>query len=653
MCGIAGFVDTSPRPGCFNPLPGMVNAITHRGPDESGMWHDDASGVALGHRRLSILELSAAGSQPMHSADKRLVLVFNGEIYNHLDLREQLQEHGKAPSWNGHSDTETLLACISAWGLERTLKAAVGMFAIALWDRHRRTLSLARDRMGEKPLYWGWQGTTLLFGSELKALKAHPACTAQVDRNALALYLRHGYIVAPHSIYEGIGKLPPGHCIDIPFHDVPSAKAARSQPYWRVNHAVQAGLADPLECSDEEATNLLERQLMLGVRGQMLADVPLGAFLSGGVDSSLIVALMQAQSSKPVRTFTMGFNDERYDEAPYARAVAQHLGTQHSDMMVTPEEALAIIPDLPNIYDEPFADSSQIPTYMVSRLAKQHVTVALSGDAGDELFGGYNTYRLAPQTWHRIQRLPPALRHAAAVLLGRCAAASAMDGLLDGLRPLMPARLRRSANSEKMDKFADLLEADGREDFYRRMISHWRSPETVVIGATEPATALNHADAWPGRDLPFEQWLMAMDAQTYLPADILVKVDRAAMSNSLETRVPLLDHRVIELAWRLPLDMKIRHGKGKWLLRQVLFRHVPAELIERPKKGFSIPLAIWLRGPLRQWAESLLDEARLRREGYFEPAPIRQAWKQHLSGRNDCSTRLWCILMFQAWLETQ
>ncbi|HWK61996.1 MAG TPA: asparagine synthase (glutamine-hydrolyzing) [Eoetvoesiella sp.] len=653
MCGIAGFVDTSPRPGCFNPLPGMVNAITHRGPDESGMWHDEASGVALGHRRLSILELSAAGSQPMHSADKRHVLVFNGEIYNHLDLREQLREHGKAPIWNGHSDTETLLACISAWGLERTLKAAVGMFAIALWDRHRQTLSLARDRMGEKPLYWGWQGATLLFGSELKSLKAHPACTARVDRNALALYLRHGYIVAPHSIYEGIGKLPPGHYIDIPFRDQSSARAARSQPYWRMNHAVQAGLADPLACGDEEAADALEQQLMLGVRGQMLADVPLGAFLSGGVDSSLIVALMQAQSGKPVRTFTMGFNDERYDEAPYARAVAQHLGTQHSDMVVTPEEALAVIPDLPNIYDEPFADSSQIPTYMVSRLAKQHVTVALSGDAGDELFGGYNTYRLAPQTWHRIQQLPPTLRHAAAALLGGCASSSAIEGLLAGLRPLMPARLRRSANTGKMDKFADLLRANGQEDFYRRMISHWRSPETVVIGATEPSTPLNDAKAWPGQGLPFEQWLMAMDAQTYLPADILVKVDRAAMANSLETRVPLLDHRVIELAWRLPLDMKIRHGKGKWLLRQVLFRHVPAELIERPKKGFSIPLATWLRGPLRQWAENLLDETRLRREGYFDPMPIRQAWKQHLGGRRDCSTRLWCILMFQAWLETQ
>lgn len=651
MCGIAGFVDRHTTPGRFNPLLGMINAITHRGPDESGIWVDEQSGVALGHRRLSIVELSAAGSQPMHSADTRYTIIFNGEIYNHLELRERLREH--APAWRGHSDTETLLACISAWGLERTLKATVGMFAIALWDRHRQTLSMARDRVGEKPLYWGWQGDMLLFGSELKSLKAHPAFKAAVDRNVLALYLRHGYIAAPHCIYEGIQKLPPGHYIELPFHDHASARAAHSRPYWSMNHAIQTGLERPFEGGDTEAIDALEQQLMLSTSGQMMSDVPLGAFLSGGVDSSLVVALMQAQSKQPIRTFTMGFSDERYNEAPYARAVAQHLGTQHSDMLVTPEDALAVIPDLPRIYDEPFADSSQIPTFLVSRLAKQYVTVALSGDAGDELFGGYNTYRLAPQTWRKINRLPLAGRRSLSTL-ARHTPPALLDSILGGLQPFIPARLRHSANSEKIYKFADLLRTDSREAFYREMVSHWRQPENIVRGAIETPSRLNTSQDWPDSpSMPFEQWLMALDAQTYLPGDILVKVDRAAMANSLETRVPLLDHRVIELAWRLPLDMKIRDGKGKWLLRQVLYRHVPAELIERPKKGFSIPLAAWLRGPLRDWAESLLDEQRLQREGYFNPAPIRQAWAQHLSGKNDCSTRLWCILMFQAWLETQ
>lgn len=651
MCGIAGFVDRQAKPGRFTPLTGMVNTLTHRGPDESGTWTDDQTGVALGHRRLSILELSAAGSQPMQSADSRYTIVFNGEIYNHLELRAQLGN--QAPSWRGHSDTETLLACISAWGLERTLKATVGMFAIALWDRHRKTLSLARDRMGEKPLYWGWQGDVLLFGSELKSLKAHPGFAAKVDRNVLALYLRHGYIAAPHCIYQGIHKLPPGHHLELPFHDHASAQAARSKAYWDMNRVIQAGLEQPFEGNDAEATDALERQLLQSAGGQMLSDVPLGAFLSGGVDSSLIVALMQAQSKQAVRTFTMGFSDERYDEAPYARAVAQHLGTQHSDMLVTPEDALAVIPDLPRIYDEPFADSSQIPTFLVSRLAKQYVTVALSGDAGDELFGGYNTYRLAPQTWRKINRLQSTVRRNLGALLHHMPP-GLLDGVLGGLQPLLPTRIRRHANSGKIHKFASLLRSDTRETFYREMISHWRHPDTLVPGATEAPSKLNTPGDWPQpHSMPFEQWLMAMDAQTYLPSDILVKVDRAAMANSLETRVPLLDHRVVELAWRLPLDMKIRNGQGKWLMRQVLYRHVPRELIERPKKGFSIPLAAWLRGPLRDWAESLLDEQRLRREGFFNPAPIRQAWAQHLDGKNDCSTRLWCILMFQAWLETQ
>lgn len=626
MCGFVGFLSPKSAQWGEPVLDRMASAIAWRGPDDAGYWLDHETGVALGHRRLAIVDLSPAGHQPMLSGHERYAIAFNGEIYNHLELRAELQKSGVAPAWRGHSDTETLLASFEAWGIQATLTKCVGMFAFAIWDKQTRALTLARDRMGEKPLYWGWQGDTLLFGSELKALKAHPAFKAEIDRNALALLLRHNYIPAPHSIYHGIGKLPAGHYVTIPV----GAMAADVQPraYWRLNDAIEQGLARPFAGQDIDAVQALEHQLSASIADQMLADVPLGAFLSGGVDSSTVVALMQKQSSQAIRTFAIGFNEPGYNEAEYAKQVARHLGTDHTELYVGAAEALAVIPKLRSMYCEPFADSSQIPTYLVSQMARQHVTVALSGDAGDELFGGYNPYQFSPRIWKKLSQLPLPLRRG-------------LQRLLAGL-PL-PAKLA---------KLREVMAATTPQDFYRCLLSHWLEPEQIVVGAREPATLLNTPDGWPKVD-SFEHWMMALDAQTYMPDDILVKVDRAAMANSLETRVPMLDHRVVELAWRLPLHMKIRNGQGKWALRQVLYRHVPRELIERPKKGFAIPLGQWLRGPLRDWAEALLDSNRLQKEGFFNPAPIQKVWRDHLNGRRDHSTRLWSILMFQAWLEAQ
>lgn len=648
MCGLTGFWSGQPvgdRAAIVGRMAGMLH---HRGPDDSGVWVDDAIGIALAHRRLSILDLSSAGHQPMLSACGRHVLAFNGEIYNHLELRIRLEQGGASPAWRGHSDTETLLACFAAWGIAETLQAAVGMFAIALWDRQQKVLTLARDRIGEKPLYYGWQGAALLFGSELKALRAHPAFLREVDRDALTLFLRHNYIPSPHSIYRGIAKLPPGHFLRVTAQDR-EAGSLRPEPYWRYNDIVTAGLGDPFAGSETEAVDALEQQLMRSIGGQMLADVPLGAFLSGGIDSSTVVALMQAQSRQPVRTFTIGFDEADYNEATHAAAVARHLGTQHTELYVRPEDALAVIPELPSIYCEPFGDSSQIPTFLVSRLARQQVTVALSGDAGDELFGGYNRYLLACRLWRRLGLLPMPARRAAVAALHALPPVF-WNGILGVARPVLPRRFRVGAAADKVRKLADILALPDGEAVYRRLVSHDLDPAHVVIGGAEPPTLLTQRNAWPRTDA-FEHWMMALDAQTYLPDDILVKVDRAAMANSLETRVPLLDHRIVEFAWRLPLSLKIRDGQGKWILRQVLYRHVPKELVDRPKMGFGVPIDAWLRGPLREWAEALLDESRLKREGYFQPAPIRQKWREHLSGSHNWQYWLWNVLMFQAWLE--
>jgi asparagine synthase (glutamine-hydrolysing) len=645
MCGLTGFWVPGGSHGDLALVAGaMAERIRHRGPDDSGAWVDGDSGFAMAHRRLSILDLSPAGAQPMHSATGRWVLAYNGEVYNHLALRQQLEQAGAAPTWRGHSDTETLLACISAWGVERTLQASVGMFALALWDRSERALTLARDRIGEKPLYCGWQGDTFLFGSELKALQAHPAFNATVDRGALALLLRHNYIPAPYSIWQGIHKLPPGTWLRL----AAGQREVQPQAYWSLAEVAERGMAQPFTGTETQAIDGLEQRLGEAVRGQMVADVPLGALLSGGIDSSLIAALMQASSSQRVRTFTIGFDEKQYDEAGHARAVAAHLGTDHTEMHLSASDALGLIPHLPSMYDEPFADSSQLPTHLVMKLARQHVTVALSGDAGDEMFGGYNRYVLGPKTWERIRWMPPVLRRA----LGSAMTALPADAINRIAGPLA-ARAGIALPGDKAHKLgARMRNLRSLDDMYVSLVSEWPDPAGMVVGGSMPPNLLDERGRWPRLADPVAR-MMALDGLTYLSDDILVKVDRASMAVSLETRAPFLDRHVIEYAWSLPMEMKLRDGKGKWILRQLLDRHVPRQLIERPKMGFGIPLDQWLRDPLRDWAEALLDEGRLRREGFLDPAPVRAAWSRHLRGEASFGHRLWSVLMFQAWLEQQ
>jgi asparagine synthase (glutamine-hydrolysing) len=658
MCGIVGTWGQTAH--SENALGAAVRRLSHRGPDDAGLWTEANCGIALGHARLSILDLSCAGHQPMLSACGRYVIDFNGEIYNHLDLRAELENaaltagfsppggRGASP-WRGHSDTETLLACFSAWGIEKTLKATVGMFAFALWDRQKRRLVLARDRLGEKPLYYGYVAGTFAFASELKALKGLPGFVGELDRSALALLLRHNYIPAPHCIYRGLAKLPPGTWLELTADAVRQRQMPQPRAYWSALEAALAGVSNPLEFeSDALAVAALETELSRAVAGQMLADVPLGAFLSGGVDSSTVVALMQAQSSRPVKSFSIGFREGGYDEAIFAGDVARYLGTEHTELYVSPQDALAVIPKLPMIYDEPFSDSSQIPTYLVAQLARARVTVALSGDGGDELFGGYARYFLAARLWGKIERMPHALRRAAARTI--LTLPPAMWDKIYGLAaPFVPKARRWPAPGDKLHKGAALLDAGSGMGLYRGLVSHWE-PDDVVLGAAEPETLLSgRPPALPS----LTEQMMLLDAVSYLPDDILVKVDRAAMAVSLETRVPLIDHRVFEFAWRLPLHYKVRGGTGKWLLRQVLYKHVPRELVDRPKMGFGVPIDSWLRGPLREWAEELLGEERLRREGYFQPEPIRRKWSEHLSGRRNWQYQLWDVLMFQAWLEAQ
>lgn len=642
MCGLVGFLGGDVF-GDEALLRRMSDTLIHRGPDDGGYWFDSEQRIGLGHRRLAIVDLSPAGHQPMVSARGRYIIVFNGEIYNHLDLRQELGEQ----TWRGHSDTETLLAGIETWGLESTLKKSIGMFAIALWDRQTHMLTLARDRIGEKPLYYGWQGKgnqrAFLFGSELKALQAYPDFAADIDRGALCLLLRHNYIPAPYSIYQGIAKLEPGCLL--------SVSLAQPEPkiwkYWDAVEVVRAGVAKPFEGTADEAVDALEVLAKDAVRHQMMADVPLGAFLSGGIDSSTVVALMQAQSSRPVKTFTIGFNEEGYNEAVHAKAVAQHLGTEHTELYVTPEQAMEVIPRLPDLYCEPFSDSSQIPTFLVSQLAKQHVTVSLSGDAGDELFCGYGRYLRTLGFWKKMSIAPVPLRALAARGI-KFMSPSAWDGFIH----FIPGTGRFRFVGDKLHKGAGVLASRTVDELYLGMVSHLSNPADWVIGGQEPPTHLTGLRPDCG-GLNAVERMMALDTISYLPDDILVKVDRAAMGVSLESRVPFLDHRLVEFAWSLPLEYKLHDGQAKWPLRQVLYRHVPRELIDRPKMGFAVPLHDWLRGPLREWAESLLDEGRLSREGYFHPAPIRQMWAEHLIGKRNWMARLWSVLMFQAWLESQ
>lgn len=644
MCGIAGLIEFDSRTQLEGRARAMADTLAHRGPDDAGVWVDPHAGVALAHRRLSILDLTPAGHQPMMSACGRYAISFNGEIYNQLELRQMLDDLGSSPVWRGHSDTETLLAAFAVWGVEETLRKCVGMFALALWDRRDLTLTLARDRLGEKPLYYGRHNGVFLFGSELKALRAHPGFCGEIDRHALALFMRFAYVPSPWSIYRSIFKLPPGNYIEVGADGV----AGRPREYWSIASMCTTGQQESFTGSDAEAVSKLERLLMQSIHGQMLADVPLGAFLSGGVDSSTIVALMQAQSARKVKTFTIGFNEIGYDEATHARAVARHLGTEHTELYVTAGEALDTIPRLPTIYDEPFGDSSQIPTFLVSRMTREHVAVSLSGDGGDELFGGYNRYFWTMRLWQRLERLPPALRRVLACAMTQPSPA-AWNALLRPLTSLLPLRHRHANPGDKLHKLAGTIGASSPLCIYRDLVSLWRG--RVVMGADDTQPILDEADDHAFPD--FEHVMMALDLQTYLPDDILAKVDRAAMAVSLETRAPLLDHRVAEFAWRLPLGMKIRDGQGKWLLRQVLYKHVPRELIERPKQGFGVPLDVWLRGPLRSWAEALLAPDRLAMEGWLDPVAIRGKWDEHQSGRRNWSYCLWNALMFQAWLETQ
>ena len=639
MCGLVGYWDSNCAKASIAKK--MANRMRHRGPDDSGVWLNKDGDLALAHRRLSILDLSSAGHQPMRSPCGRFTLIFNGEIYNHKDLRVELESDLGHFAWKGHSDSETLLAALQHWGVEGALQRLNGMFAFALWDNSERTLFLARDRMGEKPLYYGRSGNTFLFGSELKSLVVHPAWKGDVNRDALTLYMRYNYVPTPWSIYQGIRKLPAAH-----FVVVRDAGVRVSDPifYWDLMKISCNGSSD-LKDNKKEAIEELDCLLRDAVFRRMAADVPLGSFLSGGLDSSLVTALMQAQSERPVKTFTIGFHEKGYNEAVNAKSIAEHLGTDHTELYVTPEETMNVIPRLPTIWDEPFADSSQIPTLLVSELARKHVTVSLSGDGGDELFYGYKRYIKGNSVWKKLDLLPVSFRR----VLGRGLEVLPSEAIEKSFR-FLPKRFQVEHLADRLPKLADVIKEKSGDAFYHKLMSHWKQPESIVYGGIAPLTLFDDRELLlrlPG--LP--ECMMYLDSMTYLPDDILTKVDRASMSVSLEARVPLLDHRIVEFSWKLPMSMKYIDGKGKWLLREVLSRYVPPELTERPKMGFGVPIDEWLRGPLREWGEELLSEKRLREEGFFNPEPVLKMWHEHVTGKRRWHSSLWSVLMFQAWLE--
>lgn len=652
MCGIAGIL--AGRRVERSLLQAMARSIVHRGPDDQGIWLDEQERIGFAHRRLSIVDLSPLGHQPMASHDGRYMLCYNGEIYNHGALRAELDALGQH-DWRGHSDTETLLEAIAAWGLTAALQKAVGQFAIALWDRRERKLHLARDRFGEKPLYYGWVGADFVFASELKAIRQHPGFDNAVNRTALQLFASRTYIPAPLSIFERLFKLEPGCILSV---DSAALANPRVEPprvgesdgglamarYWSYRDVVERGLGDPI-ADEEEALERLDAALGAAIAGQSMADVPVGAFLSGGFDSSTVVAFYQRHSSTPIRTFSIGFEEQGYDEAPYARAVARHFGTQHNERYVTVREAQALLPALPSMYDEPFADSSQIPTHLVSKFAREQVTVALSGDGGDELFGGYNRYFGAARLWGHLRRLPAPARR----IVGR-SFAEFSPATWNRLVNLLPSHRQPPHFGYKVQKaFRTMGNAANLDDVFNAFLDEWHQQPSPVLGVD------GSARPWPfdlqvagGSDAAR---MMYCDAVSYLPDDILCKVDRASMAVSLESRVPFLDHRVAEVAARIPERMKIRGNKGKMILRKLLYRHAPAELFERPKAGFGFPVGQWIKGELRPWAEELLDENRLRAEGYFDAAMVRRRWEDHLAGVRDSSFSIWAILMFQAWLQ--
>jgi asparagine synthase (glutamine-hydrolysing) len=644
VCGIAGFIDIAKnktRERLAYDVQVMAEKLRHRGPDSGGTWADAAAGVALGHRRLAVIDLSPTGHQPMCSADGRYVITFNGEIYNYLTLKEELAGHGHL--FRGTSDTEVILAGIRQWGVAPLLKKLIGMFAFGLWDHQDRILFLARDRMGEKPLYYGWSGPAFLFGSELKALRAYSGWRGEINRNVLTLFFHYNYIPAPYSIYHGIYKLLPGTYLRLPVIEMSACKPPIPEVYWSLKGVAEEGVRNLFSGSDQEVITELDALLKSAVAGQMIADVPIGAFLSGGVDSSTIVALMQARSNRPVKTFTIGFDDAAYNEAGYAKAVARHLGTDHTEVYVTPRQAMEIIPRLPDLYDEPFADSSQVPTFLLAQLTRQYVSVSLSGDGGDEVFCGYNRHVWLDAIWRKIRWIPLPLRRGMAAFLHHMPVQ---------LSETILRRIKIGLLSDQVQKLSHILAMDNPTEMYLRLVGFWHQPMELVQNSIEPPSLMSEKDRWPAL-LDFLQQLMYLESATSLPDDMLVKVDRAAMGVSLETRVPLLDHRIVEFSWRLPRSMKIRMGESKWALRQVLSRYVPRSLIERPKAGFGIPIDVWLKGPLRPWAEHLLDPSRLRQEGYLDYLPVRQKWTEHLSGQNKWQPHIWGVLMFEAWLESQ
>jgi len=649
MCGIAGMLEpaaSTTADELRSAASSMAAALEHRGPDDAGTWVDESAGVALAHRRLEVVGRGPQGRQPMRSASGRWVLSYNGELYNAPPLRDRLTGEGVA--FRGSSDTEVLVAGLDHWGLAGTLERIEGMFAFAAWDRRTRRLNLARDRFGEKPLFYGWVGARFVFASELKAFHALVGFDAEVDRDAVAQYLRLSCVPAPACIYRGLAKLAPGTLVTLDAA-LPSGTLPEPEAFWSAEQAIDEACGRPPLHDDREATELLEVTLSESVGARMLADVPVGALLSGGIDSSLVVALMQRHAGRPVRTFTVAFVDQAFDESAAAAAVAAHLGTDHTTVDMHHRDVLDIIPRVPEVWDEPFSDSSQLPTLLVSEVARRAVTVALSGDGGDELFAGYNRHAWLARLWRRAEPVPHPLRRAVGGGMRRLP-----PGAVDAVAAMLPSRWQVRLPSTKVEKLGRVLEADSPHDAYEMLRSHWADPAAVVLGASRRRTAPpwdrnGTTPSWKTDDLL--DGLLRSDLMTYLPDDVLTKVDRAAMAVSLETRAPFLDRGVLEVAWRLPPGSKLRNGTSKWILRQVLHRHVPVSLVDRPKMGFGVPMASWLRGPLRPWAEDLLSPAALARHGLLDPEPVRRAWNLHITHRRDLADELWDVLVLQAWME--
>lgn len=636
MCGIVGYLTTRTEIK-HDLIQRMADQIQYRGPDSSGVWIDRQRGVAFGHRRLSIVDLSEAGHQPMLSVDGRYVLTYNGEIYNHLELRAELGAAGWTSPWRGHSDTETLLAVIQRWGVKAALAKLNGMFAFGLWDRNEEVLTLARDRAGEKPLYYGQANQSLIFASELRALKSWPGWSGEIDASVVNLYFRYGYVPDPFCIFKGFAKLQPAHLIQIK-----NGKIGETECFWDLKQVT----AQPRSGNspDDIVEEFLPR-LQRAVRMRMASDVPLGAFLSGGIDSSTVVSLMQEASTQPIRTFTIGFDVAGYNEAESAKIIAKHLGTNHTELYVSPQDTLSAVPSIPGIWDEPFGDSSMIPTYLLSKLTRKSVTVALSGDGGDEIFCGYNRYGQGYDAYKRLGALPLGMRQAAAFALQRLPLRA-----IEHASQHLPMRMRLPAMGDRIAKLANVMKMEAESEYYLMLVSQSQNPGTLLNNSIEPATLPTSPETWP-KLADFRETMMYLDTLSYLPGDILTKVDRATMATSLEARVPFLDHELIEFAWSVPLDVKLRHGETKWLLRSILGRYVPPALFERPKVGFGIPIEHWLKGPLREWAEELMDESTLRKQGYLRPEAIRQLWSDYLSGRARNHHQIWNVLMFQGWLK--